>query len=52
MAVSILGVDISQGCSFMEFSIERKEKIRRVHGGFPFLLGVSRRDTGAGRLVI
>jgi hypothetical protein len=28
MTVSILGVDISQGCSFMEFSIERKEKKR------------------------
>jgi hypothetical protein len=36
----------------MEFSIKRKEKIRRVHEGFPFLPRVSRGDTGVSRLVI
>lgn len=34
MTVSILGVDISQGCSSMEFSIERKERLDA-----PFLTG-------------
>jgi len=52
MTVSILGVDISQGSSLMEFNVEGKEKIGWVDEGFPFLLGVSRGDTGASRLVM
>ena len=52
MTVSILGVDISQGCSLMEFNVEGKEKIRWADEGFPLLLGVSWGDTGASRLVM
>jgi len=36
----------------MEFNVEGKEKIGWVDEGFPFLLGVSRGDTGASRLVM
>ena len=50
MAVSILGVDISQRSSLMELNVEGKEKAGDE--GFPFLLGVSRGDTGASRLVM
>jgi hypothetical protein len=52
MTVSILNVDISQGCSLMEINVEGKEKVRWVGEGFPSLLGVSRGDTGASRLVM
>jgi hypothetical protein len=34
MTVSILGVDISQGSSLMEFNVEGKEKIGWVDEGF------------------
>lgn len=52
MAVSILGVDISQRSSLMELNVEGKEKARWADEGFPFLLGVSQGDTGASRLVM
>jgi hypothetical protein len=35
MTVSILGVDISQGCSLVESNVEGKEKIRWADEGSP-----------------